>query len=93
MPKNQHDIITTTEVAKLLRIDARTVQRKATTGELPTVSKLPGETGAYLFDRATILTLATPTARPVDDLPPVSAGRASSFSLPVVDPNSSRSGN
>ncbi len=80
MPNEQHDIITTTEVAKLLGIDPRTVQRKAISGELPTVSKLPGETGAYLFDRDTVRSLlspSTPTSRPVDD-PPVSAGRASS---------------
>lgn len=54
MPNKQHDIITTTEVAKLLGIDPRTVQRKAISGELPTVSKLPGETGAYLFSRTAI---------------------------------------
>ena len=66
MPKKQHDIITTTEVAKLLGIDPRTVQRKAISGGLPTVSKLPGETGAYLFSRAAIealdiLALLTPS--------------------------------
>lgn len=57
MRKNQQELITTTEVAKLLNRDARTVQRQATSGELPFVSKLPGTTGAFLFDRADIAAL------------------------------------
>lgn len=54
MLKNQPDLIASPEVARLLRLDARTVQRQAERGELPTVGKLPGRTGAYLFDRQVI---------------------------------------
>ena len=64
MPNKSRDIISTTEVAKILGIDPRTVQRKAISGELPTVSKLPGSTGAYLFNRADIE--AFHTGVPVD---------------------------
>ena len=83
MPKKQHDIIATTEVAKLLGIDPRTVQRKAISGELPTVSKLPGKTGPYLFNRSNILALlspSTPTAPAADLSPRTSAVGGSSVS-------------
>jgi len=43
--------MTTSELAARLGVDARTVQRKAEAGELPTIGKLPGKTGAWLFDR------------------------------------------
>ena len=69
MPKKQQDIISTTEAAKLLGIDPRTVQRRAISGDLPIVSKLRGDTGAYLFNRADVLALLTPAVRPVDDPP------------------------
>lgn len=62
MLKNQPDLIASPEVAKLLNIDPRTVQRQAERGELPTVGKLPGRTGAFLFDRTVIEALATERA-------------------------------
>jgi excisionase family DNA binding protein len=46
--------ITSLEVAELLGVDRATVNRRARAGELPVVAKLPGKTGAFLFDRATI---------------------------------------
>lgn len=62
MLKNQPDLIASPEVAKLLNIDPRTVQRQAERGELPTVGKLPGRTGAFLFDRTVIEALAAERA-------------------------------
>lgn len=47
------DVLSTVEVAQLMRVDARTVARKARSGTIP-ARKLPGRTGAYVFDRATI---------------------------------------
>ena len=46
--------MTTTEVAQLLGKQTRTIQRQADAGLLPTIGKLPGRTGAYLFDREQI---------------------------------------
>lgn len=54
MPQNRHDTITATEVAEILGVDPRTVQRQAAAGQLPSLAKLPGRTGAYLFSRAEI---------------------------------------
>ncbi len=42
-------ILTSTEVAKILNLDVRTVQRRAQDGLIPT-HKLPGVNGAYIFD-------------------------------------------
>lgn len=58
MPKDQQDLIATPEAAAILHKDPRTVQRQASAGDLSTVSKLPGKTGAYLFDRGYIEALA-----------------------------------
>lgn len=63
MLKNQPDLIASTEAARLLNIDARTVQRKAERQEIPTVGKLPGRTGAFLFDRDVIEALAAESER------------------------------
>lgn len=58
MPKtDQRTLITTSEAAVLLGVDATTVQRRARRGILPG-HKMPGRTGAYVFDRATIEGLA-----------------------------------
>lgn len=51
-------LIPTSEVAALLSIHVATVVRKAQAGEIPFAVKLPGETGAYLFDRAEVERLA-----------------------------------
>lgn len=47
-------LTTTAEVADLLGISARQVARRVAGGELEAAMKLPGERGAYLFDRAYI---------------------------------------
>jgi hypothetical protein len=56
MPKDTHppDLILTSDVAKMLGIHVATVVRRAQTDELPYVVKIPGKTGAYLFDRKVI---------------------------------------
>lgn len=73
--------ITVTDAASRIGLSQQSLSRR-----------LSGESLFVGDELARIEFLLSPTARPVDDLPPVSAGRASSFSLPVVDPNSSRSG-
>lgn len=50
--------MTTNEVAAMLNMQPRTVQRQAHAGQLPTVGKLPGRTGAFLFDRDAIEQIA-----------------------------------
>lgn len=45
------------QVAEILGLNRATVNRRAAAGELPAI-KLPGRTGAYLFDRALIEQLA-----------------------------------
>jgi excisionase family DNA binding protein len=47
--------MTAGEVAALLGLPKRTIQRRAKAGQLPTIGKLPGIRGAYLFDRNTIV--------------------------------------
>jgi len=56
MTESPATLISTTEAAKLLGKDARTVQRKASAGEIP-ATKLPGLRGSYVFDRDVILAL------------------------------------
>lgn len=47
-------LLTTTDVAAQLGVSVRTIHRMAKAGTLPYVVKVPGETGAYLFDPAVI---------------------------------------
>ncbi len=54
----QQKLLSTVEVATMLNVDPRTVQRRAEAGELPTVAKMPGSTGAYIFDAAVIEPMA-----------------------------------
>lgn len=42
--------ITTGEIAETHRVSVRTVQRMIDAGQLPVAQKLPGRTGARLFD-------------------------------------------
>lgn len=49
----QH-VLTTQQVAEVLGIDRSRVVRRVRNGSIPTVGKLPGRTGAHLFDRAVI---------------------------------------
>lgn len=55
-------MIGTGEAATLLGWSRAKVKRHAADGLLPIVRKLPGDTGAYLFDRATVERLAKETA-------------------------------
>ena len=50
--------LSTKQVAQILRVEVRTVHRMATDGRLTPLMKLPGETGAYLFDPAEVDRLA-----------------------------------
>ena len=54
-------ILTSTEVAKILHLDIRTLQRRAQSGEIPT-HKLPGVNGAYIFDADEIEKIAEANA-------------------------------
>lgn len=47
-------MLTTQQVAEVLGIDRSRVVRRVRNGSIPTVGKLPGRTGAHLFDRAVI---------------------------------------
>lgn len=55
--KNEH-LIPTAQVAEILRVDVRTVHRMAEDGRLPIAVKVPGRTGALLFDRSMVERLA-----------------------------------
>lgn len=48
------DLVSTAEAADLLGMRVRTVQRRAKEGRLPVAQKLPGTTGAYLFNKQVI---------------------------------------
>lgn len=50
MRTSDEPIIGVIEAAAILGIDAATVTRWAKNGRLPALRKLPGRTGAYLFD-------------------------------------------
>ncbi|NUP83864.1 MAG: helix-turn-helix domain-containing protein [Nonomuraea sp.] len=50
MSKNEH-LIPTAHVAELLQVDVRTVHRMADDGRLTPAVKVPGRTGALLFDK------------------------------------------
>lgn len=54
MPKSEHTTITVAEAAAILEVNRKTVLRRVAAGILRPTQKLPGETGAYLFDRADI---------------------------------------
>lgn len=50
MSKTAHTYLTTRQVAERLGKSIATVKRMAADGRLPYAAKVPGETGAYLFD-------------------------------------------
>ena len=50
----RQSFLSTTEVAAELGVDRSVVVRRVKAGQLTPVQKLPGHTGAYLFDRAAI---------------------------------------
>lgn len=53
-----HDVLTSMQVAEMLSITRSEVNRRAADGRLP-AKKLPGRTGAYLFDSAEIDRIAS----------------------------------
>lgn len=58
MPKTDELMIGVTETAAILGISPVTVTRWAKTGKLPYLRKLPGKTGAFVFDSAVVRRLA-----------------------------------
>lgn len=56
------DLVTTAEVAALLRVHVRTVHRMIETGKLTPTAKAPGLRGAYLFSREDAEALKEPAA-------------------------------
>ena len=52
MASQNDELLGTTEVSLILRVDVRTVARWARRGELAYVRQLPGKRGAFLFARA-----------------------------------------
>jgi len=55
--------ITSAEAGAILGVSARTVQRRAETGELAFIRKLPGPNGDYLFDRPVVERVAAEITR------------------------------
>ncbi len=53
-PKPINTLVTSSEVASIFGCDVRTVHRWTAEGRLTAVTKLPGKTGAWLYDRADI---------------------------------------
>lgn len=51
---NGGDLLTTAQVSELTRLSVTHINRLALEGKLPVAQKLPGRTGAYLFERAAI---------------------------------------
>lgn len=56
------DLLSTAEVAEMLGILPRSVAQRVQRGTLMPALKLPGQTGAYLFDRDEIEALAADSA-------------------------------
>jgi predicted DNA-binding transcriptional regulator AlpA len=56
-------LISTPEVARILGWSVAKVKREAKNGGLPTITKMAGETGAYVYDRSVIEYIATDKAR------------------------------
>jgi predicted site-specific integrase-resolvase len=52
------DLIDSREVAEILGVSTSTVNRRALTGEIPTVTRTGGRRGVRLFDRAAIVRIA-----------------------------------
>ncbi len=48
------DLLSTSEVADLTGWSITSIQRWASTGDLPAERKLPGRTGSYLFRRSVV---------------------------------------
>lgn len=63
MPPRLDDLMTVPEAAKALDVNARTVNRWASEGELPTAYQVPGYRGARLFKPADVERLARARAK------------------------------
>lgn len=59
MGKPPHDLIGAAEACEMLRVDRATITRWVVSGKLPTVHKMPGKSGAYLFNRADVEQIAS----------------------------------
>lgn len=57
MPPTKPDLIGSAEACELLGIDRSTLTRWVDTGRLDYWVKMPGKTGAYLFEREAVETL------------------------------------
>jgi DNA-binding transcriptional MerR regulator len=55
VPVDASKLINTPEAGRLLGVSRHTITRLVRQGRLQPVQKLPGDTGAYLFDPADIL--------------------------------------
>lgn len=55
-------LLTATEAGALLGMSSSTVRRRTEAGELPTIRRLPGPNGAWLYDRAVVLRYAAELA-------------------------------
>lgn len=53
-----NDLVGSVEAAEILRRPHATVKRWAASGKLKHAAKMPGDTGAYLFDRSVVTELA-----------------------------------
>ncbi len=51
--------MTTAQAADYLKVSPRTVQRLVASGKLEALMKLPGRTGAYVFDEAVVMAYLT----------------------------------
>ncbi len=54
------ELLSTGESAELLDTTVATVSRWAAAGKLPVAHKMPGRTGAYLFNRSDVEALREP---------------------------------
>lgn len=57
------DPIPTAEAARILDLDTSTVLKMTKAGAIPYTYKIPGRTGAYLFDRRVIERIAAKRQR------------------------------
>lgn len=48
---SKNDLLTAAQVAERKNVSPRTVARWAASGKLPVAQRLPGQTGALLFDQ------------------------------------------
>ena len=69
MPETYAELIPTKDVAELLGISVRQVNRRTGKDFIPVITG-PGRTGARLFDKAEIQALLTPQSSPSVSVPP-----------------------